>query len=382
MMVDIGYVGSHGTHLVGEGFRQYNFVHTADLLKYKNQIYATVPITDYYSGPTADKLAAIWGSTSLPRNILLTPYPAYSTIQNNVGFEGTSIYHGMNLRVQKRYSNGFDIVAAYTFSKKITNSRVANMAGMLVDPLHGVATVGGRLNYIGGTLGGGFQDPDNANADRAIAPDDITHMLNIAGSYELPFGKGRAFLHDNGIINAIVGGWRLTANFNAQTGLPLSITCPADALTSRCNIIGDPNFSGSRSRQQQIAQWINPAAFQPAFGGDQSFWANYTPSDPRAWQFGSAGARLPYLRSPGFWNLDTSLAKQFHVTEMKYFEFRWEMFNSLNHQNLGVPNTNFCLPALPDGTTDLVHQAGCSFGRITNVQTDPRAMEFALKFFF
>ena len=58
------------------------------------------------------------------------------------------------------------------------------------------------------------------------------------------------------------------------------------------------------------------------------------------------------------------------------------MFNTLNHQNLGLPNTNFCLPELPDGTTDRVHQAGCSFGRITNIQTDPRAMEFVLKFFF
>jgi hypothetical protein len=58
------------------------------------------------------------------------------------------------------------------------------------------------------------------------------------------------------------------------------------------------------------------------------------------------------------------------------------MFNALNHQNLASPNTGFCLPPLPDGSTDLVHQSGCQFGRITNVATDPRAMEFALKFFW
>jgi hypothetical protein len=131
---------------------------------------------------------------------------------------------------------------------------------------------------------------------------------------------------------------------------------------------------------QNADHWINGAAFTPPFGSDQSFWSNPDPTDNRWWQFGTAGARLSGLRSPGFWNLDTSLGKQFHVTENKYFDFRWELFNALNHQNLGLPNTNFCLPPNADGSTDLVHQGGCAFGRITNVQTDPRAMEFALKF--
>jgi hypothetical protein len=74
--------------------------------------------------------------------------------------------------------------------------------------------------------------------------------------------------------------------------------------------------------------------------------------------------------------------KDFHITESKYFQFMWDVFNALNHQNLGRPSNAFCLPPLPDGTFDLVHQTGCQFGRITNIQTDPRAMEFALKFFW
>jgi hypothetical protein len=80
--------------------------------------------------------------------------------------------------------------------------------------------------------------------------------------------------------------------------------------------------------------------------------------------------------------LDASLTKKFNVAESKYFEFRWEAFNALNHQNLGMPNTSYCLPPGPDGETDTVHQEGCSFGRITNVQTDPRTLAFALKFYW
>jgi len=183
------------------------------------------------------------------------------------------------------------------------------------------------------------------------------------------------------MVNAILGGWHLTGYFNASSGIPLGVGCPGNEMTSRCNLVGPISY-GKGDKQHRIAQWINPSAFVPPYGTDQNFWANYDPTDNRAWQFGNAGVRLPGLRSPGYWNIDTSLAKQFHFTEQRYVEFRWEVFNTLNHQNLGIPNANFCLPQLADGTTDRVHQAGCSFGRITNIQTDPRAMEFVLKFIF
>jgi hypothetical protein len=172
----------------------------------------------------------------------------------------------------------------------------------------------------------------------------------------------------------------MSANFNAEAGVPIAVTCPANQITNRCDLIGDAHFSGSRTKEQRIADWINPAAFAPPYGTDESFWQNYDPTDPRAWQFGTMGPRLPNFRGPGFWNLDASLSKPFHVTESKYFELRFETFNTLNHQNLAEPNTGFCLPPTASGGTDLVHQAGCSFGRITNIATDPRALEFAMKF--
>jgi hypothetical protein len=398
LSVSLAYVGTHGTHLSGSGPNSYlyNNVQTADKLKYQAQLSNNYPISQFYSGQTATELAALYGDPA-PLSILLSPYPFFPTVPTSGTFDGGTTYNGMNLRVQKRHSHGLDFIAAYTISKQMDNWSVGGANVEVVDPIHFGRTgiIGGRGGQLESAFGGPwtFQDPSNRNADRAIAVDDIPQQFNIGATYELPVGIGKAFLNRAGIAGRIFGGWKLSGNFNAQRGLPLAIGCPASTLQQlstpgtagtefggRCNMIGDPHFSGHRSKSQQIADWINPAAFEPAYGNDPTFWANYSDLDPRAWTFGNMKPRTDAIRGPGFWNLDSSLMKEFHLTEAKYVEFRWEVFNTFNHQNLALPNTTFCLPPNPDGSTDLVHQAGCTFGKITGVQTDPRNMTFALKF--
>ena len=407
LAVTLGYVGTHGSHLAGSGpGNWFNYVPTDKALQYRTQLFNNYPITQFYSGKTATQLGLLNAdpltgapATELPLSTLLLPYPFFPSIPTNGTYDGTSSYNAMNLKVQKRFSRGLDFIAAYTVSKQMDNWSVGGAGVEAVDPIHFTRTgiIGGRGGQLESPFGGleTFQDPSNRNADRAIAVDDIPQMLNIAATYELPIGKGKSFLNGKDKLSSILGGWKLSGNFNAQSGLPLPISCPASTLQQvvfpnagvvsqqaggRCNLIGDPRFHGQRSKSEQIADWINPAAFEPAFGNDPAFWANYDPTDPRAWTFGNMKPRTDAIRGPGFWNLDSSLMKDFHFTEERYVEFRWEVLNTLNHQNLALPNTVFCLPPNPDGSTDLVHQAGCTFGRITNVQTDPRNMTFALKF--
>jgi hypothetical protein len=380
-MVSVGYVGNHGTHLFGEPFRTMNYVPTTDRLQYRTAINATIPITDVYSGKTAQVFQQVFGSADLPRSVLLSNYPLFPSLGKKA-YDGTSVYNGLNLRIQKRFSQGLNLNIAYTNSKAMTNAVNSNTGILLVDAIHTVGTPGGRSNFVLSTGGiAGYQDPDHRR-DHTISMDDIPQILNITGTYDLPVGAGKYFLNRKGIVNGVLGGWKLSGNFNAEGGLPLSISCPGNQLTTRCDLIGNPKFSGSRSKEQRIADWINPAAFTPPFGSNESVWSNYDPNADYAWQWGTAGPRLPQIRSPGFWNVDSALFKRFDVREKQYLEFRWELFNALNHQNLGTPNTGFCLPPGPGGETDLVHTAGCAFGLITNVQTDARAMEFALKFFF
>jgi len=406
LAVSLAYVGTHGSHLAGSGpGNWFNYVSTKNALKYQSQLSNNYPISQFYSGQTATQLGLLYGDpvngpvSSLQLTTLLLPYPFFPSVPTNGTYTGTSTYNGMNLKVEKRASHGLDFIAAYTVSKQMDNWSVGGAGVEAVDPIHFTRTglIGGRGGQLESTFGGPetFQDPDHRNADRAIAVDDIPQMLNIGATYELPLGSGKALLNRKGKLGSILGGWKLSGNFNAQRGLPLPISCPASTLQEtvfpnqgvvsdvsggRCNLIGDPHFTGHRSKSQKIADWINPAAFEPAFGSDPNFWANYDPTDPRAWTFGNMKPRTDAIRGPGFWNLDSSLMKDFHLAEERYVEFRWEVFNTLNHQNLALPNTTFCLPLGPDGIPDRVHQDGCTFGRITGVQTDPRNMTFALKF--
>jgi len=383
LLLSAGYVGEFVTHQASEFYRNVDYVPINKRIQLRNSINNYEPISNYYSGTTSTALANIWGSSELPLSMLLTPYPAYSYVQQIPAYDANTIYHGLNVRVQKHLSSGFTFIAAYTNSKKITSGRVAQAAQEIGDPYH-ISLLETTGSFIGGRYSlygtpSGYQNPDNRRGDRALGLDDIPQMFNFASTYELPFGKGKPFLSQNRLLNVVSGGWQLSGTFNAESGIPVSVSGPCDQITCRPNLVGNAKAVPGGQTQKD---WINPAAFSPPFGTDQNFWVNYDPNSPLAYQWGTAGAVIPALRAPGYWNLDAALSKRFPVGENRYFQFRWEVFNALNHQNLAFPNPFYCLPPGPDGENDLVHQSGCQFGRITNVQGDPRAMEFALKFFW
>jgi hypothetical protein len=387
MNLTVGYVGTHGLHLYGDGYRNYDFVPTATKLQLRNHI------NDSF--PTDPKIGALYGcGTSCPGYLVLTPYPQYTSIPINTNPDGFSRYNSLQVKAQKRYSNGLDFILAYSFQKTIAAANTGSLLGNSANP----TTLGrnvGRISFVPGASSGATPDrggagaeiPDNRILYRALSPDDIPHVLNIAASYELPFGQGKPFLNAGGAAGKIFGGWKLTQNWNAQSGVPMLISAPCNGVSCRPDLIGDPSQGRSgKSRQQIENQWFNPAAFEAPFGSDPAVIAGISSgtADFNAldqwWHFGTIGSRSPFTRMPGFWNVDTSLAKDIQFGESRRLQFRWDLYNALNHQNLGVPNNSWCLPPNADGSTDAIHIFGCQFGKITNIQTDPRSMQFGIKF--
>jgi len=388
-MLSVGYVGSKGTHLIGDEYRNFNYVHTADALRLRTQVWSWIP--------TPTDLESVYGDW-MPMNKSLYRFPQYSSgVQDTLNGDGSTSYQGLQAKMEKRFSHGFNFLASYAWQKNIASQ---NLGGYFANPAY-PSSSRGRASVVNGlSTGNSAQDPDNLRGDRALASDDIPHIFNVAWTYELPFGKGKPLAPSaHGLANAIIGGWKFAGDFNAQVGVPLWVTSVEGAgggfISGRPNLVGNPNAGrGSKTRTQREDQYFNPAAFEPNFGMDPAiitawtsgYWPDGSVVDydtvDQLWKFGTAGLRIPSLRSPGFWGTDMALQKQFNISEQKYFEFRVESYNAMNHQNWAIPESDWCLPPLADGSVDAVHVTGCHYGRITNIQTDPRHWEFALKFVF
>ncbi len=171
----------------------------------------------------------------------------------------------------------------------------------------------------------------------------------MSGIWEHP-----KLLNSNVWMKQILGGWQSNFIYTAQTGAPITVNSGVDnALTSVtanfADLTGiDWRLPGDRSKADQINQWFNPAAFKVN-------------------AIGTIGTgRRNQLQAPGLWNLDYSIFKSFAIHERLTTQFRGELFNALNHANIGLPNTTVTSPL---------------FGRITTADS-PRVIQLVLKVIF
>jgi|CZKD01.1.fsa_nt_gi outer membrane receptor protein involved in Fe transport len=236
----------------------------------------------------------------------LRPFPQYQNVQILDPNIGASKYNGVNVGLQKRYSQGLQFQANYTFSKFEDNAdSYLELAGFPGD--------------------NSFTDYYNPQSRWGLSGSDIRHRLVVSGLYELPFGRGKRFSPSSTVLEEIVGGWSFGTIAELHTGTPLSVIDAVNNTGSfsdgvRPNLVSNPILSSS---QRTAAEWFHTSAFQqnPA----------YTFGDaPRT--FGSG---------PGTAQVDVSLLKDFRLRESTNLQFRAEALNVLNHPNWANPNTTF-----------------------------------------
>lgn len=236
----------------------------------------------------------------------LRPWPRYTAF-NAMFYRGGSHYHSLQAKATRRFSNGLSIDANYTFSKMIdTNSGVADS----------------------------FQIPwQFARIERAVSSLDRTHIFNLGWVYELPFGKGRRFLSDRGVLSALVGGFQLNGLMSAATGLPLTITQTNvnTVLSAQRPDVVDP---GNLSGRVKEPFYEGPARRWLIARGDPLFPFRVSSNTG----IGNLGRNTS--REPGFWNLNLSVFRQFRLREGWTLELRGEAFNALNNVNWVEPSTN------------------------------------------
>lgn len=311
LVVEAGYIGNHTIGLVdGEAGRQFNQLPASFLS-------LGVSLQDQLDNPFYGKIPYTTGALAQPkvsRAQLLRPFPQYTSLQSFRKPNAYSIYHGMTIRVDKRFSNGLTLLFAYTNSKMIDDASSA-------------------VNFLG-PVAGTHVDIYNWRNERSLSSFDISQRAVISYIYELPFGRNRALLNKlPGWLDLAVKGWQVSGISTFQRGLPLivgGVNNNTNLFTSsqRANNNGQSAFidHGGKTRDERMARWFDFTVF----------------SQPAAFTIGNLGRTLPDVRAPGTNITDLALMKNTYFgADHKYnFQLRAEAFSAFNHFNLGSPDTN------------------------------------------
>jgi len=243
-----------------------------------------------------------------------------------IRFDGKSIYHAVTFKTVRRLSNNVSFNAAYTLSKSKDDASSPGATAFETNVPQNVRNI--------------FPGED------ALSSFDHRHQFVGSGTYEFPF-----YRDSGGWAEAWFGNWRMNGIVTLQSGAPFTVNIVEDRANigsgpaQRPNLNGDPNLPrNSRSP----TRWFNTDAFSL----QDSFTFGNAPRNP--------------VFAPGFANVDLSLQKSWFFINSSRLEFRWEIFNVLNHANFHLPNRYFGSP---------------NFGRIFSAH-NAREMQFGLRYSF
>ena len=231
-------------------------------------------------------------------------FPTFNNISQRSADWGNSAYHSGNLKIEKRYSGGFNMLMNYTWAKYLDD-----------------VEAGSELSEFQGNR---EQHKELRHLDRGYSGSDIRHRLALSSVYELPFGKGRKFNISGGLLNAVAGGWGVGLITEFRTGSPFVVIentnrSNAYAASQRPNILGDP---------VQLPGWRDNVKGETFF--DTALFAA-----PGAGVFGSSPSSL--CCGPGLANIDFSVHKWFNFSEQLRMQFRADFFNFPNHPQFANP---------------------------------------------
>ncbi|PYS69515.1 MAG: hypothetical protein DMF69_16765 [Acidobacteria bacterium] len=267
---------------------------------------------------------------TISRRTLLTPFPEFGAI-NTTNNDGQTWYSSAQFSMNKRFSHGYGIQIAYTFSKWLQATEYLNA---------------------------GDERPSKVRSDQ-----DVPHRYSMSYFYELPFGKGQYFGSGvNNWVNAVIGGWQIEGTYTYQSGFPITF--------------GDLFYVGGKigleKGQQSLSRWFNTNAFVTAVGGLPTCGAFATPNANCATPVNhlrTLPLRFGDARIDAINNMDIGLRKDIRIRESMKVQLRMEYINALNHPLFPGPN---------------VTASGTTFGTVSasNQNNYARRAQMMVKFIF
>ncbi len=266
---------------------------------------------------------------------------------------GNSNFNALQASLRKQFSDGFQFDFNYTYSKSIDVTSTASRVGFALVGYQNIGLLGSRL-----------ENAFRLNAIRAPSDYDLTHQFNANWIAELPFGKGKRFAPDAGrALNALIGGWQLTGVARWTSGFPISIDVgqnwPTDwQYTGLAQMTGRTKAGAFKQPDGSVSLFADPAAAQQNF------------SIPLP---GGSGSRN-VLRGDGYAGLDMGLSKRWKTFENQSLQFTWQVFNVLNLVRFNDQGLGSAVPSLL--------QPANAFGTYSGLLTQPRVMQFAMRYEF
>ena len=348
LILSVGYVGVKGTHL-HTNIAQVNALNP-QFYSLGNALFNSVTspagqTTLASLGVTVpDWFEPLYGPSGQDTvGQLLRPFPQYLDIggSNNSMCSclenlGISNYNALQAKLERRFRNGLNLLASYTFSKTLTNADSA-------------------MPVFSGFSSNQFaaQDPFNPKSQKAISYQDTPHMLVLSYIYELPVGPGKKYLN-HGVASKILGGWQVGGVQRYQSGTPtiLNTFAPSAPQTDgafRYSIIPGvpilaPNHrsfdpAGANSGCTEDA---NTGLFTP--NSTNNFFNCAAFMDPnvsglvaqRGFVYGNAPLAIGNVRSQAYFNEDFAILKRTRIFENQSLVFKVDIPNAFNRHVFGT----------------------------------------------
>jgi len=346
---DVAYAANKGTHLP-QYSQQVDQLGDNYLAQAAQQAAAGQPVTIAQIVSNKFALSSYPGSAlsspTTTQGQLLRPFPQYTGLQYAGQGSFSSNYHSLQATLQKRFNGGGTLLAAYTWSKLLSNTD----------------TITSWLE-TGGT--GGIQDWNNLRGEKSVSSQNVPQHLIISYVLDLPVGKNKALLGNaSPFVDKVVGGWGVDGVTTFQDGFPININAPSNGANYygaglRPNVVPGCKKATSGSADARVKNglagnngWINQACF----------------TEPAPYTFGDEPRVDPSLKAQGIDNWDFAAFKHttFGPDQKLGFEFRVEVFNTFNHVQFGPPS----------------NQSGSSLGVVSSQLNTQRLVQFAGKIIF
>jgi len=346
-------------------------VTTAYNLGVQRSITSSMSFTIGYQGNQSKHLRMSYSANdynaAIPKGAdsqLLQPFHDFYIV--NVANQGIGRYDSLQMKLDKRYSNGLSFSAGYTWSHCLDDA----------------------FGPIGQSAYGGYRNPValGFRYDYGTCTQNVGNRVTFAPQYELPIGRGKAFLNHGGVTDAVVGGWKTSFIFQAQTGNPIFLTSTNQgssypirvgdpfATGGTADPVTQPNFNCA-SKTRTLQQWFNPCAFknppQATTGATDATQNLISASTAGTTPFGPKGRQG--ITGPGFNKIDMSLFKTFQIPVFgSAVQLRADGFNLLNHPTFSNPGSG-----LSGGSSQ---QVGST--RFSGIMPDARVIQVAARLTF